>query len=290
VTGIVTRVVADGKARADPLDGLRRIGIDEISYKNSHRYSTVVVDHDSGRLVWAAPGRDRATPGRFFDDLGKSRSAKLKEVSADGADWIADVVASRCLNAKLNMDAFHVVAWATEALDEVRREVWNQARRAGGDAQVAARLTGCRYALWKNPENLTRRQRTKLAQVAYSNAPLYRAYLLKEQLLLAISLKGEEGVELLAHWLNWASHCRAPAFVRLGRKVRRHRLAIETSLRSGTSNARSESANTKIRLITRIAFGSKSPEALVAMSMLSLGGFCPALPGRDLTTRLSLAA
>jgi len=76
----------------------------------------VIVDHDSGRLVWAAPGRDKATLNRFFDALGKSRSAKLREVSADGAEWIADVVRSRCLNARLAMDAFHVVAWATDAL------------------------------------------------------------------------------------------------------------------------------------------------------------------------------
>lgn len=70
---------------------------------------------------------------RFFDALGKSRSARLTEVSADGAEWIADVVGSRCLNAKMNMDAFHTVQWATDALDEVRRDVWNQARRDGGD-------------------------------------------------------------------------------------------------------------------------------------------------------------
>ena len=53
---------------------------------------------------------------KFFDLLGKSRSAMLKEVSADGADWIAEVVHSRCLNAKMNMDAFHTVQWATDTL------------------------------------------------------------------------------------------------------------------------------------------------------------------------------
>lgn len=281
VGAIVARVVADAHGRADPLEGLRRIGIDEIAYKKGHRYLIVIVDHDTGRLIWAAPGRDKATLNRFFDELGKSRCAKLREVSADGAEWIASVVRSRCLNARLSMDAFHVVQWATDALDEVRRDVWNAARRDGGDQALANQLKGCRYALWKNPERLTGRQQGKLAWVARTNRQLYRAYLLKEELRLAIRIKGDEGINLLAHWLNWASHCRIEPFVELARKIRRHRVAIEEALRSKTSNALVESTNTKIRVLTRVAFGFRSPDALIAMAMLAVGGVCPDLPGRD---------
>ena len=258
--------------------------------RKGHKYLIVIVDHDSGRLIWAAPGRDKKTLNKFFDLLGKSRSAMLTEVSADGADWIAEVVASRCLNAKMNMDAFHTVQWATDALDEVRREVWNQARREGGDQALADQLKGCRYALWKNPERLTGRQRNKLAWVAHTNDRLYRAYLMKEELRLAIHMKGEEGIALLAHWLGWVARCQIPAFVALGAKVRRHRIAIEASLRSGTSNALVESTNTKIRVLTRVAFGFRSPEALIAMAMLAVGGVCPELPGRDIPLALELAA
>ena len=281
VGAIVTRVVADAHGRVDPLANLRRIGIDEVSYKKGHRYLIVIVDHDSGRLVWAAPGRDKATLNRFFDALGKSGCARLREVSADGADWIAGVVRSRCLNAKLVLDAFHVVQWATDALDEVRRDVWNHARREAGDKALASELKGCRYALWKNPEDLTTRQKAKLAWVATVNNPLYRAYLLKEELRLVIRLKGDEGIALLGHWLAWASRCRIEAFVELGQKVRRHRVALEHALRTGTSNALVESTNTKIRVLTRVAFGFRSPEALIAMAMLAVGGCCPDLPGRS---------
>lgn len=290
VGAIVTRVVADAHARSDPLEGLRRIGIDEISYKKGHRYMIVIVDHDTARLIWAAPGRDKATLNRFFDALGKSRCARLREVSADGADWIAEVVRSRCLNARLAMDAFHIVQWATDALDEVRRDVWNHARRELGDQGLANELKGCRYALWKNPERLTGRQKAKLARVAEINNQLYRAYLLKEELRLVIRLKGEAGITLLAHWLNWASHCRIEAFVELGRKVRRHRTAIEAALRSGTSNALVESTNTKIRVLTRVAFGFRSPQALIAMAMLAVGGCCPDLPGRAIPLAFELTA
>jgi transposase len=89
VGAVVARVVADSREAVDPLDGLRRIGIDEISYKRGHRYITVVVDPDSGRLVWAAPGRDFATLSSFFDLLGKQRSHQISLVSADAAAWIA---------------------------------------------------------------------------------------------------------------------------------------------------------------------------------------------------------
>jgi transposase len=225
VGAIVTRVVADEHARWDPLAGLRRIGIDEISYKRGHRYLIVVVDHDTGRLVWAAPGRDKTTLNRFFDALGRSGCARIREVSADGAEWIEAVVRSRCLNARLVMDAFHLVSWATDALDEVPRDVWNHARRTVGDQVLVDRLKGCRYALWKNPEHLTGRQRAKLHWVAYTNKRLYRAYLLKEELPLVVKLKGEAGVTLLEHWLWWASHCRIEPFVEL--PGRDHPVAIE---------------------------------------------------------------
>jgi len=42
------------------------LGIDKISYQHGHRYLTVVIDHDSGRLVWAAPGHDKATRQTFL--------------------------------------------------------------------------------------------------------------------------------------------------------------------------------------------------------------------------------
>ena len=118
------------KARQQ-LAGLRRLGIDEISFRKGQRYLTVVVDHDSGRLVWAAEGRDEETLNRFFRALGRRRSLRITHVSADGASWISKVVRLRCPNAVIGLDPFHVVAWATKALDEVRREVWNDARRAG---------------------------------------------------------------------------------------------------------------------------------------------------------------
>jgi transposase len=278
---IVARVAQEAETSTgiDRLAGLRRIGIDEISHKRGHRYLTVVVDHDTGRLVWAAPGHDEATLERFFDLLGQARSAQLTLVSADAAGWIAGVVARRCPAAALCLDPFHVVRWATDALDQVRRETWNAARR-GGQPALARELKGARFALWKNPEDLTVRQRGKLARIAEVNRRLYRAYLLKEELRLVFKLKGLRAVALLDAWLVWARRCRIPAFVKLARSITDHRAGIRASLLHGLSNGLVESVNTRIRLLTRIAFGFKSPEALIGLAMLSVGGLCPPLPGR----------
>jgi transposase len=279
VGSIVTRVVAEGRAARDPFAGLRRIGIDEISYKKGHRYLLVVVDHDTGRLVWAAAGHDKATLAGFFDALGPRRCAQVRLVSADAAEWIGELARERCPEATLCLDPFHVVAWATEALDAVRRQVWNTARRAGASGH-ARDLKGARYALWKNPERLTDRQRAKLAWVATLNGPLYRAYLLKEQLREVFAVRGQAGVALLDRWLAWAARCRIPAFVELARRIRKHRAGIDAALTHGLSNALVESTNTKLRVLTRMAFGFHNPEALVALALLDRGGYCPPLPGR----------
>jgi len=287
VGAIITRVWDDVEKLHDRFAGLKRIGIDEISYKRGHRYLTVVVDHDSGRLVWAAPGRDKATLALFFDALGEQRCAQITHVSADGADWITGVVADRCPNAVRCADPFHIVRWATDALDEVRRQAWNEARgavhqrRAGRASGHAKALKRSRYALWKNPENLTTRQHQKLAWIAKTDPRLHRAYLLKEGLRLVFQLGYDEAAEALDAWIGWARRCRIPAFVELQKRIVKHKASILAAIEHGLSNGRIESVNTKIRLITRIAFGFRSPEALIALAMLNLGGHKPVLPGRS---------
>ena len=295
VGAIVARVCADVDAEVDRFAGLTRIGIDEISYKRHHKYLTVVVDHDSGRLVWAAPGRDTATLQKFFDALGEQRCAQITHVSADAAEWIAKVVATNAPQAVRCADPFHIVQWATEALDEVRRRAWNEARDAPGGSRVtggtkrriregtgpARQLKRARWALWKNPEDLTVRQREKLRWIARTHPHLYRGYLLKEGLRLVFRLRGEAGKQALHRWLHWASRCRIPEFVNLQRRIRRNLEPIHASLEHGMSNGLIESTNTKIRLLTRVGFGFKNPESLIALAMLALGGYRPPLPGRN---------
>ncbi len=156
----------------------------------------MVVDHDSGHLIWAAPGRDSKTLAKFFDLVGEDGCAQIELVSADAAEWIERTVYDRCPNAQVCLDTFQVVQWATNALDEVRPEIWNQARLAD-ERGLARIIKGSRYALCKNPEDVTENQKASLAQIAKLNDPIHRAYLLKEELRLVFKLPLEEAMKLL---------------------------------------------------------------------------------------------
>ena len=281
VSGIIARVVAERTGAVDRLAGLRRIGIDEIAYRKGHRYLVVVVDHETGRIVWSGEGRKKETVAAFFTALGQTRAQQLTHVSADGAGWIGDVVAQHAPQALRCMDAFHAVGWITDALDEVRRTVWNQARGGKGrSTQESTALKGARWALWKNPDRLSDKQKATLASIQATNLPLYRAYLLKEQFREIFKVKGPNGRLLLKAWLRWAARSKIPAFVKVARKIRRHLEEIHNTLDHGLSNARSEATNTHLRALTRRAYGYKSANALIAIADLTRGGLCPPLPGR----------
>ena len=106
VGGICRRVCEEARAQRDLLADLRRLGFDEISVRKGQSYLTVVVDHHTGRLVWAAPGRDRKTVEKFLDLLGEERCARVELVSCDMAEWITRPVAERCPNATVCLDPF----------------------------------------------------------------------------------------------------------------------------------------------------------------------------------------
>lgn len=298
VGAIMERVWNDFDAATDRLAGLTRIGIDEFSYRKGHKYVTLVVDHDSHQVVWMSEGRDSATVRRFFDDLGAERCAQLTHVSADGADFIDTVVAERAPNAVRCADPFHVVKWATAALDDVRRQVWNEFRvlarqevarpRGRQPANAPARpftdaakgLKGARYSLWKNPENLSDCQRQKLDWITKTSPTLHRAYLLKEGLRLVFQMELPDARVALDKWLSWARRCQIPAFIKLAKSITKHRDRILASIEHNLSNAIVESTNTKSRVLARMAYGFHSAQALIAIIMLNLGGLDPQLPGR----------
>jgi transposase len=296
ITRVHARLVgAERAAGRDGLDGLRRIGIDEISYRRGQLYLTVVVDHDTGRLVWAEPGRDRATLRRFFDDLNPQRSALITHVSADQATWIHTVVTERCPDAVQCADTFHLVQWANQALAVVRARAWRAARATGATRKngteqgrqrrdstgTARELARAKYALVKNPENLTTPQRLRLDWIAATHPMLWEAYRLKEGLRLLLKIRGHDGITALHAWIAEATSSPIEEFAHLAGRINAVAERIEATLTHGLSNALVESTNTKIRLLTRIAYGFHSPQPLIAIAMLNLGHHRPTLPGRN---------
>ena len=204
-----------------------------------------MLDHDSGRLLWASPGRTEQTLHTFFDALGPVRCKQLQLVSANAASYIANVVRERCPKAVLCLDPFHIVKWATEALNEVRRNVWNQLRRDGKREQ-AQTLKRSRWALCKRPESLTDRQRYKLSEIEKDNQPLFRAYLLREQLREVFTYSGGCARVQLQGFVAMAARSGQTPFIKLASRIRAHQVGINAALVHGLSNARVESANNKL--------------------------------------------
>lgn len=269
VGAIVERVVA---RRLDParLKGLRRIGVDEFSYRKHHRYLTVVVDHDRRRVVWAAPGRSSETLGAFFDVLGDKRAALIETITIDMAGGYRKAIEERAPQAQIVYDRFHVQRLASDAVDEVRR---SQVRDAGVRTPEGQAVKGTRYALLKNPWDLTRKEKQKLSDLQRTNARLYRAYLLKETLAQALDYRQPgHARRALEDWLAWASRSKLAPFVKVARTIRNHLDGVVAYFKERLTNGIVEGFNNKLRMIARRAFGFHSPEPLIAMLYLCCGG------------------
>lgn len=269
VGAIVERVV---RGRLDPrrLKGLRRIGIDEFSYRRRHRYLTIVVDHDRQRVVWAAPDRTAQTVGAFCDELGAEGCAALEVVTVDMAGGYLKAIAERLPQAKVVFDRFHVQRLASDAVDEVRR---SQVRYLGAATEKGRAIKGSRFALLKNPWDLTRDERQKLSDLQRTNARLYRAYLLKETLAQALDYRQPWRAErALQDWVAWASRSKLLPFVKTARTIRKHFAGILAYVRERLTNGIVEGFNNKLRMIAHRAFGFHSPQPLIAMLFLCCGG------------------
>ncbi len=130
VGGICRRVYEELERKGTSrFDGLVNIGIDETSYKKGHKYMTVVINHDTASVVWCGVRYGKEVLSRFFRLLTPQQRESIRCVSADGTRWIASCVAEYCPHATRCIDLFHVVSWATDALDQVRREAWTDDRR-----------------------------------------------------------------------------------------------------------------------------------------------------------------
>lgn len=271
VGAICERVVGD-VLDPDRLSGLVEIGVDEVSWRKHHRYLTLVSDHQTGTIVWGRPGKDTDTLNAFFDQLPDGAADQIEAASMDLGPAYAKAVTDRAPNATICFDPFHVVKIGTDALEAVRRQLWQAARRLP-DQQIAKTFKGARWALLKNPADLTGAQADTLAKMKRCGGILWRAYQLKEALreVFAGDLDPTIVSQLLDRWCSRASRSRIPEFVKAARSIRSHRAGIDAAIDRGLSNGRHEGLNNKVRLIIRRAYGFHSPQAALALVMLSCG-------------------
>jgi transposase len=221
---------------------------------------------------WLAPGSE-------IDPQVVARASRLTAVSMDMTGGYAASVREHAPQATIVIDNYHVVHLATKALDEVRREHWNELRRAGNTA-AAKQFKHDRWALLKNPDDLTDRQATTLAAIRAVSGKVVRAWAMKEMVraIFAPGLTVEDVAELIDRLLARLSRSRLKPFVRLGRTIRKHREGILAARRLNLSNARAEALNNKVKLIVRRAYGFHSANAALALVYLTCGPVTLTLP------------
>jgi len=265
---IISRVVPllQDKKR---LKDLYVIGVDEISYRKGHKYVTLVVDHLKRHVVWAAEGKSADTLNAFFEELGLEQCKQIQIVTMDMSPAFISAVREKVPQAQIIFDRFHVQQMANKAVDEVRRSIMRDL--VGTDE--AQFIKSSRWALLKNPWNLTPLQRSKLSEVQRENQRLYRAYLLKEELARVLDyLQPKRAKKAMREWLSWASHSKLAPFVKLARTIRQHKDDILAYIKLRYTNGPTEALNNKARLIQRKAYGFHSAESFIAMLMLGCGG------------------
>jgi transposase len=261
------------------LDGLLRIGVDEISYKRGHRYLTIVADHDTGRVVWIGQQRDRVAFEQFFDALGDRRAGQLEAITLDASKAYLGAARERAPQATLCLDPFHVIKWCNEALEAVFRAHTPQLAAETGYKPSRRNWRRARYAVMAGAEKLDADQRAFVNLLRRHRYRLYRAWELKEQLRGLYQLDHPEAAAgYLKKWITHALLSRIPAYRILAARLRKHFDAIIAAVQLGLSNSRLEGINSKIRVIQRRGYGFRDVDSLTAMIYLCIGGITITLP------------
>ena len=229
----------------------RRLGIDEIALKKGHFYATVFYDHDQKNVLHMIEGRKREDVEKFFKSMGKEWCESVEEVTSDLWRAYKSAVKKYLPNAVIITDKFHVFKYCADALDEHRRsEYARQQDHAEFD------LKKYRFLIQKAGSKLSNNGKKRLEQLKEANEDVYAGYLLKEQIYTFYAHESYDDAS--AYFIEWTNACIASgfnAFVKLGKRLKRHAESILMYFKHRISNAFAEGINNKIKVVKRMAFG-----------------------------------
>jgi transposase len=243
------------------LDGIRSIGVDELSWKKGHKYLTLVyqIDHGRRRLLHIAKDRTAASFGKFFDMLGEERTRAIEFVASDMWKAFLGVVRARCSDAVHVLDRFHVMQLMSKAIDLVRREEVRTLRAKG----LYPYLAKTRWLLLKRPKNLRREERVRLCDLVAVNLKTVRAYLLKERFQRFWQYKAPwRATRFLDDWTRVVMRSRIGPLKKFARTLRAHRRELINwfHARGAFVAGATEGFNNKARITMRKAYGFRTIE------------------------------
>ena len=234
------------------LDGVENIGIDEFAVRKGHVYKTIVVDLDSGRIIYVGDGKGSEALKKFWRKV-KRKNIKIKHVATDlSAAFIASVM-ENCPDAVHVFDHFHVVKLMNEKLDDIRRKVYSMEK----DINKRKVLKGTRYLLLGNGADIFDKQhKTRLENALAMNEPLSKAYYLKEQLRQIWSQPMKAMAEkVLDDWIRQAEQSKITQLQKMAVTVKTYKKGILAWYDCHLSTGKVEGINNKIKVMKRNAYG-----------------------------------
>jgi transposase len=240
------------------LKHLRRIAIDEIAVAKGHRYLTVVMDLDSGAVVFVGDGKGADSLRPFWKRLRPSK-AKIEAVAMDRSPAYREAVSTHLPEAVIVFDRFHVVKLFNEKLSQLRRDLHREAT----EVLHKRVLKGARWLLLKNPENLgaERDERRRLEEALALNKSLAAAYYLKEDLRRFWEQPGKRfATAFLTGWLRRASASGIKVLQQMAVTLAAHRSGLLASYDVPISSGPMEGTNNKIKTMKRQAYGFRDRE------------------------------
>src|SRR3954449_12320116 len=235
------------------LKHLRRIAIDEIAVAKGHRYMTLVMDLDSGAVVFVGDGKGADALKPFWKRLRPSK-AKIEAVAMDMSAAYRGAVTAHLPGAKIVFDHFHVVKLFNEKLSELRRALYREAT----DVMHKEVLKGTRWLLLKNAENLDaqRDEKRRLEEALALNKPLAVAYYLKDDLRRFWEQPGKRlATVFLDGWLRRAEASGVKMLKQMAKTLTAHRSGLLAYYDVMITSGPMEGTNNKIKTMKRQAYG-----------------------------------
>jgi len=255
------------------LHKVRYLAVDEFATRKGHHYMTVVIDLETGAVLYAHEGKDAAALIPFLEKLKRKRIA-LRAVAMDMSPAYMHAVRTVFPTVDIVHDPYHVVALVNRAIDETRRDLYR--KLTDEERQV---LKGSRFLLLRGMENLKPRSLERLMELMEVNEPLYQAYLLKEDLRMFWNLPNADlAGAFLESWIDQARTLGLKHFVRLADTIEEHRSGLLSYFRHRISTGPLEGLNNKIKVLKRQAYGFRD-QAYFKLRLYFIHESVPAFPG-----------
>jgi transposase len=238
------------------LEGITAMGVDEVAHRKGHQYLTLVYQIDAGcrRLLWVAESRTTKAFKGFFTWLGERRSKALRVVCSDMWKPYLNVIQRHAGQALNVLDKFHIVAHLNKAVDETRRLDAAELRRQGDKVT----LKHTRWCLLKRPGKLTKKQTGRLRSLLRLNLRTARAYILKEDFNHFWTYVSPFWAgKFLDRWCDMAMRSGIEPMKAKAKMLQAHRDLILNYFHAKKEHSSGvvEGLNTKVKLVTRKAFG-----------------------------------